>query len=77
MDIKQRTHFTLAFDLRPGDIVTHWSPETGEPTTFEVTEIRPTNTNAFCLFDTTLGPLQVFAGTPFEVFDGFDLEDEA
>lgn len=76
MDIKTASHFTLLHDVRVGDLVTHYNPETGDGTTFEVTALLPTQTNAVVLMDTTLGLIQALAGTVVEVFDGFDMENE-
>lgn len=72
MNINSTSHFTLLYDVRVGDLCTYYQPETGEGVTFEVTALLPTGTNAFVLLDTTIGPIQALAGTPVEVFDGFD-----
>lgn len=72
MDIKTNSHFGLLREVMPGDIVTHYHPETGEGTTFEVLALLPTTTNAYVLMDTSVGAIQALAGTPVEIFDGFD-----
>jgi hypothetical protein len=72
MDIKTASHFGLLREVVAGDIVTHYSAATGEPTTFEVIALLPCNTNAVVMLDTTIGPVQALAGTPVEIFDGFD-----
>lgn len=72
MTLTQQSHFACLYDVRVGDLCTYYAPE-GDPVTFEVTELRPTGTNAYVLIDTTLGPMQALAGTIVEVFDGFDL----
>lgn len=73
MTLTENLHWTLLFDVRPGDIVTHFDPASGEPTTFEVRRLVDTGSTAYVAMDTTIGPIQALAGTPVAVFDGFDL----
>lgn len=69
--LTETSTWTLGFDLRPGDIATHYAPETGDATTFEVLALLPTGSNALILMDTSAGNIQCLAGTIFEVFQGF------
>jgi hypothetical protein len=72
MDIKTASHFGLLREVMPGDIVTHYNPTTGEGTTFEVIALLPTNTNSVVMLDTTIGQVAALAGTPVEIFEGFE-----
>lgn len=73
MTLTENDRWTLLHDVRVGDIVTHFDPMTGDPTTFEVFALLPTGTNAYVMLDTTIGPVQALAGTPVAIFEGFDL----
>lgn len=76
MNLTATSHFTSLWDVKVGDLVTHYAAETGDPTTFEVLSILPTASTALVALDTSLGAVQALAGTIVEVFDGFDFDAE-
>ena len=75
MNVTATSHFTCLYDVRVGDLCTHYNAETGEGTTFEVLSFLPSVSNAVITMDTTIGAITALAGVIVEVFDAFDLSD--